>query len=78
MLVLSRKKDESIMINNDIEIKILSIDGEQIKIGIVAPKNVKVHRSEIFEAIQAENLASLNIEVSILQGITKSNSSEKK
>ncbi|UUV25131.1 MULTISPECIES: carbon storage regulator CsrA [Lysinibacillus] len=78
MLVLSRKKDESIMINNDIEIKILSIDGEQIKIGIVAPKNVKVHRSEIFEAIQAENHASLNIEASILQGITKSNSSEKK
>lgn len=78
MLVLSRKKDESIMINNDIEIKILSIDGEQIKIGIIAPKNVKVHRSEIFEAIQAQNQASLKIEASVLQGITKSSFSEKK
>ena len=71
MLVLSRKKDESIMINNDIEVKILSIDGEQVKIGIVAPKNVKVHRTEIYEAIQAQNQAALKIEPSILQGITK-------
>ena len=71
MLVLSRKKDESIMIHNDIEVKILSIDGEQVKIGIVAPKNVKVHRTEIYEAIQAQNQAALMIEPSILQGITK-------
>lgn len=71
MLVLSRKKDESIMIDNNIEIKILSIDGEQVKIGIVAPKSVKVHRTEIFEAIQAQNQAALNIEPSILQGFTK-------
>ncbi|MCS5503256.1 carbon storage regulator CsrA [Lysinibacillus sp. FSL K6-0057] len=71
MLVLSRKKDESIMIDNNIEIKVLSIDGEQVKIGIVAPKSVKVHRTEIFEAIQAQNQAALNIEPSILQGLTK-------
>lgn len=71
MLVLSRKKDESIMIDNNIEIKILSIDGDQVKLGIVAPKKVKVHRSEIFEAIQAENKGALRIEPSILQGITK-------
>lgn len=71
MLVLSRKKDESIMIDNNIEIKILSIDGDQVKLGIVAPKKVKVHRSEIFEAIQAQNKDALKIEPSILQGITK-------
>lgn len=41
------------MIGDQIEIKILAIEGEQIKIGIVAPKTVKVHRSEVFEAIQA-------------------------
>ncbi|WP_249650523.1 carbon storage regulator CsrA [Lysinibacillus sp. D4A3_S15] len=55
MLVLSRKKDESIMIGDQIEIKILAVEGEQIKLGIVAPKTVKVHRSEVFEAIQAQN-----------------------
>lgn len=59
------------MIDNNIEIKVLSIDGEQVKIGIVAPKSVKVHRTEIFEAIQAQNQAALNIEPSILQGLTK-------
>ncbi|MFJ7669486.1 carbon storage regulator CsrA [Lysinibacillus sp. NPDC097195] len=59
MLVLSRKKDESIMIGDQIEIKILAIEGEQIKIGIVAPKTVKVHRSEVFEAIQAQNKEAL-------------------
>lgn len=60
MLVLSRKKDESIMIGDQIEIKILAVDGEQIKIGIVAPKAVKVHRSEVFEAIQAQNKEALS------------------
>ena len=61
MLVLSRKKDESIMIGDQIEIKILAIEGEQIKIGIVAPKTVKVHRSEVFEAIQAQNKEALSM-----------------
>lgn len=59
MLVLSRKKDESIMIGDHIEIKILAVEGEQIKLGIVAPKTVKVHRSEVFEAIQAQNKEAL-------------------
>lgn len=59
MLVLSRKKDESIMIGDQIEIKILAVEGEQIKLGIVAPKTVKVHRSEVFEAIQAQNKEAL-------------------
>ncbi len=60
MLVLSRKKDESIMIGDHIEIKILAVEGEQIKLGIVAPKTVKVHRSEVFEAIQAQNKEALS------------------
>lgn len=59
MLVLSRKKGESIMIGDQIEVKILSTDGDQIKLGIVAPKTVKVHRSEVFEAIQAQNQEAL-------------------
>ena len=59
MLVLSRKKGESIIIGDQIEVKVLSVDGEQIKLGIVAPKTVKVHRSEVFEAIQAQNQEAL-------------------
>jgi len=55
MLVLSRKKGESIMINDQIEVTILGIDAETIKIGIKAPKNIEIHRKEIFDAIQSNN-----------------------
>jgi len=71
MLVLSRKKDESIMIGDQIEIKILAVEGEQIKIGIVAPKTVKVHRSEVFEAIQAQNREALTASSSFLEHLKK-------
>ncbi|TQR32186.1 carbon storage regulator [Lysinibacillus sphaericus] len=71
MLVLSRKKDESIMIGDQIEIKILAVDGEQIKIGIVAPKTVKVHRSEVFEAIQAQNKEALSASSNFLEQLKK-------
>ncbi|MEK4424131.1 carbon storage regulator CsrA [Solibacillus sp. FSL K6-1523] len=60
MLVLSRKKGETIMIGDEIEVKVLSIDGDQVKLGIVAPKSIKVHRSEIFDAIQAQNKEALS------------------
>ncbi|WP_400162314.1 carbon storage regulator CsrA [Brevibacillus sp. TJ4] len=55
MLVLSRKKNESIMIGDTIEIKIISVDGDQVRIGIEAPRNLDVYRKEIFDAIQEEN-----------------------
>jgi carbon storage regulator len=55
MLVLTRKEDESIMIGNDIEVKILDLRDSQVKIGIVAPRSVAVHRREVYLAIQAEN-----------------------
>lgn len=66
MLVLSRKTNESIIIGENIEIKILSIEGDQVKLGIVAPKSVKVHRSEVFEAIQEQNKAALNVDTDII------------
>lgn len=71
MLVLSRKKNESIMIGDHIEVKILSVDGDQIKLGIVAPRNVKVHRSEVFQAIQEQNKEALNTNVNILEQLKK-------
>jgi carbon storage regulator len=55
MLVLTRKIGESIQIGDDIEVKVVSVDGEQIKLGIEAPKNVDIHRQEIYELIQEEN-----------------------
>jgi carbon storage regulator len=51
MLVLSRKKGESIVINNDIIVTVIEIRGDKIRLGVVAPKEVAVHREEVYEAI---------------------------
>ncbi len=51
MLVLSRKKDESVVINNDIRIVVVEIRGDKVRLGVEAPKEVPVHRSEVYEAI---------------------------
>src|SRR6202044_2278211 len=51
MLVLSRKKNESIVINNDITVTVVEIRGDKVRLGIVAPKDVPVHRQEVYEAI---------------------------
>ena len=59
MLALTRKKGESLVVNNNIEITVLEIRGDQIKIGISAPKNVPVSRKEVYFQIQKENEASL-------------------
>ncbi len=55
MLVLSRKKNESIMIGDTIEIKIIGVEGDLVRIGIEAPREVEVHRKEIYMAIKEEN-----------------------
>lgn len=62
MLALTRKKGESIMINNNIEISILEIRGDQIKIGISAPKDVPVYRKEVYNQIQEETKEAVNVE----------------
>ncbi len=62
MLALTRKKGESLVINNNIEITILEIRGDQIKLGISAPKEVPVYRKEVFIQIQKENESSLSAE----------------
>lgn len=58
MLILSRKKNESIIIDNTIEISIVEVKGDSVKLGITAPGDVKIYRQEVFEAIQAENKAA--------------------
>lgn len=73
MLVLSRKKDESIMIGDQIELKILSVEGDQVKLGIIAPKNIKVYRSEVYLSIQEQNKESLNISPELIKQISKKN-----
>ncbi len=55
MLILTRKKGESIQIGDDIEITISAVNGDQVKIGINAPKNIEIHRKEIYIEIQNEN-----------------------
>jgi carbon storage regulator len=58
MLVLSRKKNESIVINDDITIVVVEIRGDKVRLGIEAPKEVPVHRREVFDAIQRQKAAS--------------------
>ena len=58
MLALTRKKGESIILNNDIEISILELLGDQVKVGISAPKEVPVYRKEVYLQIQKENEAA--------------------
>ena len=59
------------MIGDHVEVKILSVEGDQVKLGIVAPKSVKVHRSEVFEAIQQQNKAALNASPDFLKQFKK-------
>lgn len=59
MLILSRKIDEKIKIGTDITITLIDVHGDQVKIGVEAPKDVKVFRQEVFDAIQNENKAAV-------------------
>ena len=61
MLILSRKIDEKIKIGEDITITLIDVHGDQVKIGVEAPKNVKVFRQEVFDAIQKENKAAVAV-----------------
>ena len=58
MLVLSRQKDESIMIGDDVEITIVDVRGDKVRLGITAPKEIPVHRMEVYQAIQREKNAT--------------------
>lgn len=63
MLVLSRQRDETIMIGDDIEITIVDIRGDKVRLGINAPSSVPVHRKEVYEAIKRENREASQVRV---------------
>ena len=56
MLILTRRVGETIRINDDISVQVLSVSGQQVKLGVVAPETVAVHREEIYQRIQAERV----------------------
>lgn len=62
MLVLSRQRDESIIIGDNIVVTIVDIRGDKVRLGITAPTEIPVHRQEIYEAIQRENLRASRVE----------------
>ena len=61
MLVLSRKKNESIVINNDITVVVVEIRGDKVRLGVEAPKEVPVHRREVYDAIQQNEAAQAEV-----------------
>jgi carbon storage regulator len=71
MLALSRKPGESVVIGNDIEITILEVKGEQVKVGIKAPQSVAIYRKELFEQIQESNREASKISEDIMKNLNK-------
>ena len=71
MLILARKKDESIMIGNNIEITVIDVQGDQVRLGINAPKNISVHRKEIFLEVQEENKKAAQVGMISLKDVLK-------
>ena len=71
MLVLSRQKEQTIMIGDNIEITVVDIRGDKVRLGITAPSKIPVHRKEVYEAIQRENREAANV---TLEDITKAGS----
>jgi carbon storage regulator len=76
MLVLTRKLQEAIKIGDYIELTVLSIDGEQVKLGISAPNNIEIHRKEVFLAIQRENNEAADTSLNVFQQLKKFKNNE--
>ena len=69
MLILKRKKNESLIIGDSIEIKIKDLQGDSVKLGITAPKDVSIYREEIYQKIKALNIQSSGIDHGTIDGI---------
>lgn len=66
MLVISRKKGESVLIGEDVEVKVVGVDGNNIKLAILAPKNVSILRREIYDKVKDENKKAVNKNLEVL------------
>jgi len=71
MLVLTRKLGESIAIDDHIKIRVVQIKGKQVRIGIEAPKDTKIHREEVYQAIQDQNQQSVQVSQDKVKDISK-------
>jgi len=71
MLVLSRQKNEAIMIGDDVEITVVDIRGDRVRLGITAPQSVRVHRKEVYEAIRRENIEASRTKIEDLSALDK-------
>lgn len=69
MLVLSRQKDETIIIGDNIEITVVDIRGDKVRLGVSAPKEISVHRKEVYEAIRRENREAAQVKPEDLSGL---------
>ena len=78
MLVLSRQRDESIIIGDDIEITVVDIRGDKVRLGVSAPKEISVHRKEVYDAIRRENKAAAQVKPEDLSGFGKIGSKDDK
>ncbi|MCY9354409.1 carbon storage regulator CsrA [Bacillus spizizenii] len=70
MLVLSRKINEAIQIGADIEVKVIAVEGDQVKLGIDAPKHIDIHRKEIYLTIQEENNRAAALSSDVISALT--------
>ena len=70
MLVLSRQKEQTIMIGDNIEITVVDIRGDKVRLGITAPTESPVHRKEVYEAIQRENREAANVKLEDITNVT--------
>src|SRR4051794_37917733 len=71
MLVLSRQRDETIMIGDDIEVTVVDIRGDKVRLGITAPREISVHRKEVYDAIRRENRAAAQVKPEDVTGAGK-------
>ena len=71
MLVLSRQRDETIMIGDDVEITVVDIRGDKVRLGISAPRAVQVHRKEVYDSIRRENAEASRVQINDLESADK-------
>ncbi len=78
MLVLSRQRDETIMIGDDVQITVVDIRGDKVRLGITAPRSIQVHRKEVYDAIQRENREAAKLSPRDVADVLESDAEKRK